>query len=100
MNTKSPLIRREGKHVTVNMDANAVKTTIITLGDLGLESTDIIKSIVIHKYGSVIYQLVDYSYDINWSASGSSDRFITLYTYNGHSSVASQNFEVNVTYTA
>ena len=99
MNTKSPIIRRAGAHVNVNTDANVVKTTVITLGDLGIESADTIKSILIHKYGSVIYQLVDYSYDINWSASGSSDEVINLYTYNGHSSVASQNFEVNVIYT-
>lgn len=99
MNTKSPLIKIAGKHVSVNIDANDIKTTIITLGDLGIESANTIKSIVIHKYGTVIWQLVDYSYDINWYASDSSDGVINLYTYNGHSSVASQNFEVNVIYT-
>ena len=34
LNTKSPLIRGVGTHVTVNMNANSTNTTIITLGAL------------------------------------------------------------------
>ena len=80
------------------MGPHGVATTVITLGDLGLERADTIKTIIIHKFGTTIYQLVDYSYDINWFASGSSGDLVNLYTYNGHSTDASQNFEVDITY--
>ena len=98
MSKKSNIIKRTATQVRVNINANSTKTTAITLGALGLNSTNNIKGIEIHKFGTEIWQFVDYSYDIDWRATGSSGQFIILYTYNGHSSTASQNFEVDVTY--
>lgn len=95
---KSSIIRRVGTHVVISNEAKSVKTTRITLGGLNLASADVVKSIIIHKFGSTIYQLVDYSYDLDWSANSPESVFIIIYTYNGHEMASQQGFEINVTY--
>lgn len=98
LGAKSSIIKRTATQVVISNAANGAKTTSITLGALGLTTANGIKSVAVHKFSSTIYQLVDYSYDLNWSANSPEAGFVVIHTYNGHQMDSHQNFEINVAY--
>lgn len=72
--------------------STATGTLTVTRKDLGLPSSSKILSVTVHKQSPTIYQFFDYSYDLVWNG----NTVVVIYGYNGHTTSAIQNFEINI----